>query len=173
MNLIVGEKVTLRALRRDDSQRVLKWVNNPKLKYLTGTVYPISDVEHEKWFENKLLEKHNKAFGIEEKDSKDLIGIIGLNSTDFINRQAELYVYIGEEKILGKGLGTDAIKALVKFAFDELNLHRISLVVFSYNNRAIRVYEKIGFKTEGILKESLYKAGKYHDKILMAILNDK
>lgn len=171
--LIIGERVTLRALKRDDAQQILEWVNNPKLKYLTGTVYPVSEVEHEKWFENKLNEKVNKIFGIEEHTTTSLIGVIGLNNTDLINRNAELYIYIGDESYWGKGLGTDAARALIKFVFEELNLHRVSLVVFSYNKRAINAYEKVGFVSEGIMRESLFKDGKYHDKILMAIINDK
>ncbi|MBT2738382.1 GNAT family N-acetyltransferase [Bacillus sp. ISL-7] len=171
--MIVGKKIILRALKRKDTELVLKWINDPKLKYLTGTLYPVSDVEHEKWFENKLLEKTNKLFGIEEQLSSQLIGLIGFNNIDFINRTTEISVYIGEENQRGKGLGTDALRTLIKFAFDELNLHRVSLVVFSYNTNAIKAYEKIGFKTEGILKESLYKAGRYHDKILMAVVNNK
>jgi RimJ/RimL family protein N-acetyltransferase len=171
--MINGKRVTLRALKRDDSGKVLDWINNPELKYLTGTVFPVSEIEHEKWFENKIREKFNKIFGIEEQSTKRLIGVAGLNNTDLINRNTDLYIYIGDGNQWGKGLGTDAVKTLVSFVFNELNLHRISLVVFSYNKRAIRSYEKVGFVSEGIMRESLYKDGKYHDKILMSIINDK
>jgi UDP-4-amino-4,6-dideoxy-N-acetyl-beta-L-altrosamine N-acetyltransferase len=170
--LITGENVYLRALERTDFQKILDWINNPELKYLTGTLYPITDAEHEKWFQMKLVEKTNKSFGIVDRLSDEIIGVIGFNNTDFINRNAEIYIYIGDKSYWGKGLGTDSVKTLVNFAFGELNLHRISLVVFSYNTRAIRSYEKAGFVTEGILKESIFKAGKYHDKVLMAILNN-
>ncbi|MCM3163756.1 GNAT family N-acetyltransferase [Metabacillus litoralis] len=169
--MIVSELVNLRALNKNDSQQILKWINNPELKYLTGTVYPISEFEHEKWFENKLTEKVNKMFGIEEKTTNNLIGVIGFNNTDFINRNTEIFVYIGNDEYWGKGIGTDAVKSIIKFAFEDLNLHRVSLGVFSYNSRAIKAYEKVGFETEGIMKESVFKAGKYHDKVLMAIIN--
>lgn len=143
------------------------------MKYFTGTIYPVSDVEHELWFHNKLSDKLNRIFAIEEQESCAFVGIIGLNNTDLINRCTELYIYIGDEKYWGRGTGTDAIKTLVSFVFNELNLHRISLSVFSYNKRAISTYEKIGFVTEGIMKESLFKSGKYHDKVIMAIINEK
>ncbi|AVR00352.1 hypothetical protein OBCHQ24_15525 [Oceanobacillus iheyensis] len=171
--MIIGELVNIRALDRTDSKTILDWVNNPELKYLTGTVYPISEIEHEKWFENKLMEKVNKAFGIEDKNTRDLIGVIGFTNTDLINRSTELYVYIGDNNYWGKGLGTDAVKSIVKFTFDELNLHRISLVVFSYNTRAIKAYEKVGFIKEGIMRDGVYKAGKYHDKVIMAIIKEE
>ncbi len=171
--MIIGDLINLRALKRIESKQILEWVNNPSLKYWTGTVFPISEIEHEEWFEKKLNEKVNKLFGIEERKSGNLIGVIGLSNTDLFNKSTELFTYIGDEQYCGKGFGTDAIKTLVRFAFEELNLHRISLVVFSYNTRAIASYKKVGFVTEGVLKESLYKGGKYHDKIIMAILNDR
>lgn len=171
--MIKGNLVNLRALSKSDSKQILKWVNNPKLKYLTGTVYPVSEIEHEGWFESKLSDKINKVFGIEESTTKSFIGIIGLAKTDFINRNTEIYIYIGDEKHWGKGFGSDAVNTLVQFIFKELNLHRVSLVVFSYNKRAISTYEKVGFSYEGVLRESLYRDGKYHDKIIMSIIKDE
>jgi len=169
--MIVGESVTLRALNVVDSPKILEWVNNPQLRYLTGTIYPVSDIEHETWFKNRVVEKTNKMFGVQDKIDDQLIGIVGLKNIDFINRNAEMYIYIGEESYLGKGLGTEAASLITKFAFDELNLHRIYLMVFSYNHRAIRSYEKVGFIKEGVMKDSVFKSGIYHDKVLMAKIN--
>jgi len=168
--LIIGNKVILRALRRSDFGKILEWVNDPEIRYLTGTIYPISEIEHEKWIENKINEKTDKMFAIDDLKNKKFIGLIGSKNTDFVNRNTELYIYIGDKEYWGKGYGTDAIATFVKFCFDELNLHRVYLYVFAYNERAIRAYEKVGFVTEGILKESVYKNGKYHDKLLMAIV---
>ncbi|WP_227938631.1 GNAT family N-acetyltransferase [Alkalihalobacillus deserti] len=169
--MIVGEKVTLRALNQKDFEQILEWVNNPKLKYLTGTLYPVSEIEHETWFKNKILDNKGKIFGIQDKPNSQLIGIIGLKNMDFINRNTELYIYIGDENYWGKGLGTEATSLIAKFVFNELNFHRIYLSVFSYNERAISSYEKAGFKKEGVMKESLFKSGTYHDIVLMALIN--
>jgi len=171
--LINGERVRLRAIQRKDSDKILEWVNNPELRKLTGGTYPVSDIEHEIWFKDKALEKKNKLFGIEKKDNEVLIGIVGFNNTDFINRSAEVYIYLGEPLCWGKGMGTEALQLMIKFAFDELNLHRLSLIVFSYNSRAIKSYEKVGFIKEGILRDSIYKSGKYYDKVIMSIINTK
>lgn len=171
--MIEGKKINLEALSLSDSEKILKWVNTPELKEMTGTVYPINELEHKSWFEKKLGEKTNKIFGIREKTSSILIGIIGFSNMDFINRSTDIYIYIGESEFRGQGLGSDSLETMIMFAFEELNLHRISLTVFSYNKKAINTYERMGFKTEGILKDALYKKGKYHDKIIMAILNEK
>jgi RimJ/RimL family protein N-acetyltransferase len=73
----------------------------------------------------------------------------------------------------GKGYGTDATRALLRYAFEEANLHRIELEVFAFNPRAIRVYEKCGFKLEGVRKQALYREGEWHDEHIMAILRDE
>ena len=168
--MINGERIILRALNQNDFQKVLEWANNPQLKYLTGTIYPVSELEHETWMKNKIIDKTERLFGIQDKTNNQLIGLVGLKKMDFINRNTELYIYIGEENYWGKGLGSEATSVATKFAFDELNFHRVYLMVFSYNTRAINSYEKVGFRKEGILKDSLYKSGKYHDKVLMALI---
>lgn len=165
--------VSLRALKRSDSENILQWCNDPELKFLTGTLYPISSIEHEKWFESKACEPLNKLFIIEDKKNKIPIGVIGCKETDLINRNTEMYIYIGEKEYWGKGYGSDAISTFTSFCFNELNLHRVYLYVFSYNERAIRSYEKVGFKIEGRLRDSVYKKGCYYDKILMAILKNE
>lgn len=165
--MIPGNDVFISALNIADKSIILKWVNNPELKSKIGTIYPISDIEHEKWFSSRFGNSNEKIFGIISKKDGCLIGIIGLKNIDFINRHAELYIYIGDNQYLSKGLGTDAIQTLVDFSFDQLNLHKVYLNVFDYNEKAIKVYERVGFAVEGVLKDALYRDGQYHDVILM------
>lgn len=170
--MILAKDIKIRALNNDDKVKILNWVNDPDIKILTGGIFPVSEIEHQAWFELKIREPINKIFGIECNDNSKLIGIIGLKDTDLINRSSELYIYIGNKDYWGKGYGTQAVSRLVDFCFQELNLNRISLYVFDYNERAIASYKKVGFQVEGILRQSLYKKGKYHNKVLMSILRD-
>lgn len=170
--MILGKNIKLRALNNDDKVKILNWVNDPDIKILTGGIFPISEIEHQRWFESRVLEPINKIFGIECNENSEIIGIIGLKDTDLLNRSSELYIYIGNKEYWGKGYGTQAVSRLVEFCFEELNLNRISLCVFDYNERAIASYKKAGFKVEGVLRQSLYKKGEYHDKVLMSILRD-
>nr|WP_206076217.1 GNAT family protein [Marinitoga lauensis] len=71
---------------------------------------------------------------------------------------------------MNNGYGTEAMKLLVNFIFDEMNINKVKLHVFSFNKRAIRSYEKVGFKVEGVLREQIFREGKYHDEIIMGIL---
>ena len=86
------------------------------------------------------------------------------------NRTASLGILIGEKDYQGRGFGPDAVRTMLKFAFDELNLHRVELDVMAFNTRAIRCYEKVGFRHEGIRRESFFRGGKYHDLHVMAVL---
>ena len=79
---------------------------------------------------------------------------------------------IGDKDYWGKGYGSDALKVLIRFIFEEVNIYKIKLNVFSFNKRAISCYKKLGFKEEGILKDELYRNGKYFDIIPMALFKE-
>lgn len=158
----------LRPLDIDDKPSLLKWNRDDEVRYLTGAVFPASSIEHGKWFEAKSLSSHDKMWMIVESENDSPIGAIGLKNLDFINRNAELYIYIGEKEYWGKGIGSKATDEIIEFASNSLNLHKVYLQVFGYNQRAINMYEKNGFIKEGQLIESIFRNGKYYDKIIMA-----
>jgi RimJ/RimL family protein N-acetyltransferase len=137
---------------------------NPSLDLYTFT-------ETRNFVETVILNSiSSKSYIIEERDGNIPIGITSLINIDTKNRNAECIIDIGEKEYWGKGYGTEALKLLLDYAFLELNLHRISLRVFSHNERAIHIYNKIGFVQEGVVRESLYRSGKWHDTIIMGIL---
>ncbi|MDU0439100.1 GNAT family N-acetyltransferase [Staphylococcus haemolyticus] len=164
-------QINLRALKKSDSNLILNWMKNEKLRYLIGTVYPITELEHENWFQNRMLEKDNRMFVI-DLDNKKPIGIVGFKNLDWVNRNSELFIYIGDEEYWGKGYGTQALELIIKFAFNNLNLHMLYLEAFSYNKKATKTYECLGFKQDGILRQSKFQDGKYYDKIIMSKINE-
>ena len=100
----------------------------------------------------------------------------GLKNFDSINKRAELFISIGNSEFLSTpsskgGYGTDAVKTLVNYCFNHLNIHKISLNVFASNKRAIRCYEKAGFVQEGLLKQHHFSNGAYEDVYVMAIIS--
>ncbi len=99
-----------------------------------------------------------------------LIGFVALHSIEWNNGTAMLAVGIGEPAYRGKGFGSDALRLILCYAFDELNLHRVGLDVISNNTRAIRTYEKVGFRQEGTMRDAVLRDGSRHDRILMGIL---
>jgi len=80
-------------------------------------------------------------------------------------------MYFGDKEYWGKGYGTDAMKVLMKFIFEEMNINKIRLGTFSFNERAIKSYQKCGFEIEGVLKDEIFKEGKYYDEIIMAVFS--
>lgn len=171
--MIDGEKIRLIALNDECFKLMLKWINDPEMKNLIGTVYPISEYEHKKWFENIALKSYEKIFAIQGKNENQIMGIIGNKNFDVYNRNTEIYVYIGEKENQGNGYGRDAVNTFTEFCFRQLNLHKVYLKVFDYNINAIKCYEKCGFYEEGRLREHLFRNGLYHDIVYMSIIRGK
>ncbi|MGD2040293.1 MAG: GNAT family protein [Anaerolineae bacterium] len=170
--MIQGTKVRLRALAKDDLHCFVRWINDPETRRFMNVRYPLSMTEEEGWWENFIHNRSNHIFAIETKDGA-YIGNIGLHAIVPEDRKAEMGVLIGDKRYWGQGYGTDAIRSLVMWAFDYLNLNRISLRVFAYNKRAIRAYEKAGFQREGAMRQARYTDGQHHDEIIMGVLRDE
>ncbi len=129
----------------------------------------------EKWFEenNEKDAIKNIFFGIRTLNDNRLIGDIGLDGIDWVNGTSYVGISIGDRNEWGKGYGTDAMQVLLRFAFAEINLYRVSLTVFEYNPRAIRSYQKAGFIEEGRARQELNREGRRWDVIYMGILRSE
>ena len=171
--MIQGEKVNLRRLEERDLDKELQWLNDPEVARLTqgGYSLPITRAQVQEMFK-EAIRGERLFFAIESKDS-NLIGDAALHPIDEKNRVGELLITIGEKEYWNKGYGTDAIRLVLKVAFEEVNLQKVELRVFEYNERAIRVYEKCGFKREGVRRRALFRDGRYYDQVLMGILREE
>ena len=167
---LVGEKVYLSPINVDDYPIYTKWVNNPNInKYLTIQNKLISLFNEKEILE--VLSKEEFVFAIVKCDNDELIGNVGLQNIDYKNGNAELGIFIGEEDNLSKGYGSEAIKLLLSYAFNNLRLHNIMLTVYADNIRAIKAYTKCGFKEFGRRRETMFRDGHYIDLIYMEIVN--
>ncbi|MFZ2489767.1 MAG: GNAT family protein [Anaerolineae bacterium] len=171
--MIYGNGVRLRALERSDVPIMTSWFNNPEVRSYLLMHEPMSLAKEEGWFEALLASSNDFVYGIEAQvgDKWVYIGNTGLHRVDWVHRSAVFGIVIGEQAYWGKGYGTAATRALVGFAFNTLNLHRVQLDVFDFNVRARRAYEKVGFRLEGTRRQALFHDGAYHDEHLMAILS--
>ena len=166
-----GEKVCLRAYKEEDVTRAVEMVNDSELKRLlvTGIPFPMTSWEEEEWVKSqKGTETGEYNFAIEDKQTKKYIGGCGIQKVNWLARTATVGIMIGDKEYWGKGYGTDAMKVLMDFIFNNMNINKIKLAVFSFNKRAQKSYEKCGFIVEGVLKDELFKGGKYYDEIVMA-----
>lgn len=168
---IVGERVYLSPINSDDYLKYVEWLNNYEISKGVNHHTSIISINSEKeWLEKQGNEKYN--FAIVNKENDTLLGNISLMKINEINRTAELGIFIGDENYLSRGYGSEAIMLLLEYGFKYVNLNNVMLKVFDFNKRAIKAYEKCGFKTFGVWKNSHYFNGKYGDEIFMNILKD-
>ncbi|MBC8449073.1 MAG: GNAT family N-acetyltransferase [Chloroflexi bacterium] len=170
--MIVGEKTRLRAIERSDIPLFLGWFNDPEVRQYLSMYLPLSEAQEEQWFERQLEDDSRHVFAIETAEGVP-IGNLGLHSIDWKNRSAVCGISIGEKEYWNQGYGTDAMRTLLRFAFEELNLHRVFLHVYDFNERAIRCYEKLGFRREGRLRQSQFTEGRYVDELIMGMLREE
>jgi diamine N-acetyltransferase len=173
--MIVGKKVRLRPIEREDLPRFVEWFADPEVRRYLLIYLPFSLAQEERWFENLLgrLERQTDVLLAIETANGVHIGNVGLHSVDWKNRGAELGIAIGEKAYWNQGYGADAICTLLGLAFREMNLHRVFLRVDTDNARGIRCYEKAGFRREGISRGVVFKEGAYHDQYVMSILESE
>lgn len=190
--MIYGERIRLRSAERDDLPTFVKWLNDPEVTAGLSIYWPYSQAEEDLWFEEMLkrpkdehvlcieiplLEDRRAMTAIEAAKDDALrwkvIGTVGFGPIDHRNHNVEFGINIGEKSYWNQGYGTEAVRVLVQYGFDTLNLHRIYLRVFETNPRAIRAYEKAGFTLEGRQRQAEFRNGKYIDMLVMSILRDE
>ncbi|MFW6136315.1 MAG: GNAT family N-acetyltransferase [Chloroflexota bacterium] len=173
--MIVGEKVRLRPVERDDLADFVEWFSDPEVRRYLDMALPFSMAQEERWFEQlqERLEKREVVMLTIETIDGAHIGNISLFDINWKDRHAELGITIGDKDYWDQGYGSDAIRTMVRVAFDELNLHRVFLRVYANNERGLRCYEKVGFQTEGTLRESVFQGGAYRDTVVMSLLAEE
>lgn len=168
---LVGEKIYLSPPNEEDIETYTKWLNDFNTTDYLGASSKLYTIQGEKkWFENENTKEDTITFCIIENNNNKLIGNCSIHEINNINKTATLGIFIGDEEARNRGYGTEVIKLLLDFGFNYLNLHSIQLHVMSFNKRAIRCYEKCGFKEVGRRREAYYLNGKYYDTITMDIL---
>ena len=161
----------LRRPRPSDTQDRLACGRDPELIRLYGGDYravaPLTPEDAQRWYEGQLAVPYGWVIEWEGR----CIGTVRLHSVDAHDQRASLAIGLFDRTTWGQGLGTEAIRLVLGYAFQSLRLHRVSLRVLAYNTRAIRAYEKCGFVREGVERESALVAGEWHDDVMMAVLD--
>ena len=170
--MIAGEHVILRAFEREDGERCYRWMNDPNIVRTLKTRYPIAFQNEIEWLDRAMhvspgdSERH---FAVEKKDDRSHIGNASIHDIEWVSRTAAFGLFIGEPSAWNRGFGSDAIRTLVRFAFDEMNLRKLRISIFDYNDRARHILETQGFVQEGRLRKEFYREGSYHDIVLLSI----
>ncbi|MDQ1712405.1 MAG: hypothetical protein QOE45_1855 [Frankiaceae bacterium] len=168
-----GSLVRLRAPEAADADAFYEWFNDAEVTAGLGVRYPLSLATEREWVERNGVASYGSAhFAVETLDGV-LLGSCGLFNTAVPeNRSAELGITIGNKAYWGRGYGTDTVRTLCRFGFEEMNLHRIELLVFAHHARARRAYEKAGFVVEAVAREAHWGDGRWYDDVYMALFAD-
>jgi len=163
-------RIYLRPLCELDAPIFLENTLDEEIRHMTGTKQNFTLEQIKAHIINIDNDPSRYDFAICLKDTDETIGELSILDINEEDRKAGFRISMKSISLTGKGYGTEAINIILRFVFEQLNLNRLQLEVFSHNLRGIRAYEKVGFVTEGILRQSLYYNDSYSDEIIMAIL---
>ena len=162
-----SNRVILRPVLKKDLPQLLKWINDIEIQQYLNAHLPVMEAEEDEWFDALHKSRSQVVFAI-VADGK-LIGNMGIHNIDHRNGTASTGALIGNKKYWGKGYGSEAKMILLNYAFNTLNLRKVSSSVIAFNERSYNYSKKCGYKDEGRLKAQHYAFGKYWDEILLAV----
>jgi len=168
--VIEGERVLLRRMCREDTADVVRMRAEPEVQAQLFSERPPTIEEHLRWLADMEARGDRHEFMIVERASGRSVGTIGLSRIDLVNRRAEYGVLIGEPGARGKGLAAEASRLLLAYAFGTLGLRRVYLHVLARNADALRLYRRVGFQPEGVLRQHVRKGDEFLDVAVMAVL---
>jgi len=166
---LIGEKCYLSPISLEDVEKYTEWVNDMETGLYVLFASAVYDINREAETVAYLM-KHNIIMAIVDKDTNKAIGFCGLHNKNEVHRSATLGISIGDKSYWGHGLGTEATCLLLDFAFNILNLNSVALEVIDFNQRAVKCYEKCGFKYVGKRRQGIYMAGIFHDVLIYDII---
>lgn len=165
-----GRRLYLRPIESSDTPNLCRYVNDPQVRCYISNNFPVSLLSEQKYVEKKMEGNNSEVvLAICLKKGDRFIGIMGLHRIDYINRTATTGAMIGEKSEWNKGYGQEAKALLLEYAFDTLNLRKISSAAIAGNKRSIQHNIKCGYHIEGVMKKEIFKNGRYHDKVVLGI----
>jgi len=171
---IKGKVVTLRAIEIEDQEMLREMVNDPEIeKMVGGYSYPISKEQQINWFNSNGNNQNNLRLIIETEED-GAIGFANIVNIDWKNRSAFHGIKIANKKFRSKGIGTDTVMAVMRYAFEELQLNRLDGSIIKYNEASRKLYcDKCGWVVEGVKRKSSFKLNEYHDELILGILREE
>ncbi len=173
--LLHGEHVYLAMPTRDDIATFAGWTHDIEYsRYLRrGMIYPDSVEGYLQWFGEMAKSEREIPYSIKTFDGDRLVGLLVIKDIMWASRHCSFFIGIGSATDRGKGYGTDAVRAMLKYIFLEMNLNAVRLEVMSYNPGGVRAYEKVGFRLDGTLRACVYRDGIYYDVHAMSLLRSE
>lgn len=171
--VLCGKRVNFCKITKNDLSTLQKWRNSSEI-WLYNTQYVLLNmVNQQQWYEQIMQKKSDRImFMVTNKLGKP-IGVCGLIHIDLKDKIASIAIIIGEKEYQNKGFGTEILQMLVDYGFNQVRIHRIEAEVFAYNQASTKLFEKMNFKQEVILRDSLWRNGKWWDILILSILQNE
>lgn len=165
-----GDKIYLRPMTRDDTDLIVRWRNNPRVRDNFIYQKPFTREGHLKWIEDKVESGEVIQFIICERDTDRPVGSVYFRDINREHNRAEYGIFIGEDDAAGHGIGSEACCLACEYGFMVEGWHKITLRALADNAAAIRSYEKTGFEREAYLRDEVCIDGAYRDVVLMGLI---
>ena len=171
-NLFRGDLVRLGALIDEDLPTLVKWYQDPLFlrHFDSRPAFPKTEDELRSWLEELRKDERTLAFAIRPAEGDRLVGYVEIDGLDWQHGVCGMGLGIGDPADRGRGFGHEATQLALRYAFHELNLHRVQVTVFAYNSASIALLDKLGFRREGVYRERLQRDGKRYDMYLYGML---
>lgn len=170
--IIKGNSVTLRFIEPGDLEAIREMTNDANQEWMIGGwSYPAAKKHQEDWYQRILSDKNNIRLAIDYNGA--FVGLVTLTDIDWKNRRAESGIRLTLDAPKQQGIATDALTALLRYAFNELNLNRVYATVVEHNIPSMKLHAKCGYTIEGTLRNSVYKRGEFHNEVIMGILKSE
>ena len=173
---LVSDRVRLRPHVASDAPDHVRWRNDAEVAFWATAndirFWPVAAAAVDHWFSNRLPEMDPASDGVYAVDLRDgrHIGMVDYRDVNSVARSATVGITIGEKDLWGQGYGSEALRLLIHYLFDHLNLHRVQSDTWSGNERAMRSFARIGFREEGRLRDAVWGPGRYFDSVVMGLL---
>lgn len=170
--MLTGNIVGLRAIEKSDLPKLMDWRNQPEYRRFFREYRELNSTNQQGWFDSKVIQdKSTEMFAIVELETGELIGACGLCYIDWINRNADFSIYIGKDNLyIDKKYAIDAAKRMIKYGYEELNLHRFWSEIYDFDEAKKEMFNTLGFEFEGRHKQTHWTEGHWCDSLYYGLV---
>lgn len=174
--MLKGKLVGLAAVERDDLKQLRDWRNNTEFRKHFREYRELNMANQEQWFEQKVMkDPTTMMFSIRRLSDNELLGCCGFVYISWVHRHADLSLYVGwnNEYIDDTGYAEDACRELLRYGFHELTLNKVWTEIYDFDEKKWRLYKKIGFQKDGVLRQNYFYDGKWWDSRIISLLAEE
>lgn len=162
-----GERIDLVALEQEDLPQVIQWINDERVNVFNGARFPVGAAEQQAWFERTRGDNTKQKLIIRSR-ADGAVGMVSLFNIDAKHQSAEIGIYVDPQH-QRRGYAADALRMVVRFAFMEMNLHKVYCSILAFNEASVRLFERVGFKSDGVRRAHAFARGEFVDVLNYAI----